>query len=223
MKTLYTLLALFITTVTFAQNPIVKDMGDFNTVKVYDRIVVNLVKSDENKVIISGADASQVNVLNKDGKLKIRMELDLIFDGNKTFVHVHYTDLKLIDGNEGAVITSNELIEQDQIEIKVQEGARAKVGLLVREAKLRAVTGGIIEASGQAERQDVTVNTGGVYEGRDLETDHGEVFVQAGGNVEIYTAKSIDITIRAGGDVYVYGNPPQVKRRRTFGGRIKIM
>ena len=56
MKTLYTLLALIVTTVMFAQNPIVKDMGDFNTVKVYDRIVVNLVKSDENKVIISNTN-----------------------------------------------------------------------------------------------------------------------------------------------------------------------
>lgn len=223
MKTLYTLVALFVTTLIVAQNPIVKDVGNFNTVKVYDRIVVNLVKSDENKVIVSGADASQVIVINKDGKLKIKMEFDLIFDGNKTFVHVHYTDLKLIDGNEGAFITSNELIEQDAIEIKMQEGARIKVGLLVREATLRAVTGGIIEASGQAERQDITVNTGGIYEGRDFETEHGEVFVQAGGEVEVYTSKSIDITIRAGGDVYVYGNPPQVKRRRTFGGRIKMM
>ncbi len=223
MKTLNIIIALFITSLSFGQNPIVKNVGDFNTVKVYDRIVVNLVKSDENKVVITGEDASQVEVINKDGKLKIRMDFDLIFDGNKTFVHVHYNDLKVIDGNEGAEITSNELIEQDSIEIKMQEGARVKVGLKVKEAKLRSVTGGIIEASGQSDYAAITVNTGGIYEGRDLETEDAKVFVQAGGEVEVYSSKKIDITIRAGGDVYVYGNPAEVSRRRTFGGRIKIM
>lgn len=223
MKLFNTLIALTICATSFAQNPITKNVGDFTEVKVYDRIVVNLVKSDENKVVISGEDASQVQVLNKDGKLKVRMEFNLIFDGNKTFVHVYYNNLETIDGNEGAEITSNELIEQDEIEIKMQEGARIKVGLQVREANLRAVTGGVIEVSGIAEQQEITVNTGGSLEGRDFETDRADIFVQAGGDVEVYVSKKVDITIRAGGDVVVYGNPAEVKRKRTFGGRIKIM
>lgn len=223
MKTIVTFIAILITSISFAQNPITKNVGDFAEVKVYDRIVVNLVKSTENKVVITGEDVSQVNVVNKDGTLKIKMDLDLIFDGNKTFVYVHYNNLEVIDGNEGAVITSNELIEQDKIEIKMQEGARVKVGLQVREALLRAVTGGIIEASGQATVQRVKVNTGGIYEGRNLETETAEIFVQAGGEVEAYASKMADLTIRAGGDIVIYGNPAEVKKHRTFGGRIKIM
>lgn len=223
MKFIYTILALLITGTGIAQNPITKNIGDFTEVKVYDRIVVNLVRSDDNKVVITGEDVSQVQVVNKDGTLKIKMDFDLVFDGNKTFVYVHYNDLKIIDGNEGAVITSNELIEQDKIEIKMQEGARVKVGLKVKEAHLRAVTGGIIEASGQAVMQKVKVNTGGIYEGRDLETESAEIFVQAGGEVEAYASKYADLTIRAGGDIIIYGNPETVKKHRTFGGRIKIM
>lgn len=223
MKFIYSVIALIITATSFSQNPITKNVGDFTEVKVYDRIVVNLVKSDENKVIITGQDVDQVNVVNKDGTLKIKMDFDLIFDGNKTFVHVHYNNLQIIDGNEGAEITSNELIEQDKIEIKMQEGARVKVGLQVKEAHLRAVTGGIIDASGQAVYQKVKVNTGGIYEGRNLETENSEIFVQAGGEVEAYASKSADLTIRAGGDIVIYGNPAEVKRHRTFGGRIKIM
>lgn len=223
MKFIYTLLALVITATTFAQNPITKNVGDFTELKVYDRIVVNLVKSDENKIIITGEDASQVQTVNKDGILKIRMDLGLTFDGDKTFVHVYYNNLQIIDGNEGAVITSNELIEQDNIEIKMQEGARIKVGLIVKEAILRAVTGGMIEASGQATLQKVKINTGGIYQGRELKTETAEIFVQAGGDVEAYVTKLADLTIRAGGDIVIYGNPEEVKRKRTFGGRIKIM
>lgn len=223
MKFYITLIALITAATSFAQNPITRDVGDFTEVKVYDRIMVNLVRSDENKVVITGEDASQVQVINKNGKLKIRMDFGLIFNGNRTFVHVHYNSLEIIDGNEGAEITSNELIEQDRIEIKMQEGAVIKVGLQVQEVKLRAVTGGVIMASGQAQRQEVTVNTGGHYEGEDLITESAHIFVQAGGEVEAYASKLADITIRAGGDVVVYGKPAEVKRKRTFGGRIKIM
>lgn len=223
MKTLFTFITLFITIISISQNPIEKNVGDFTEVKVYDRIVVNLVKSTENKVIISGEDASQVNVVNKNGTLKVKMDVDLIFDGNKTFVHVYYNNIQIIDGNEGAVITSNELIEQDRIEIKMQEGARVTVGIQVKEAHFRAVTGGIIEASGQATIQNVKVNTGGRYEGRALETETAEIFVQAGGQVEAYATKLADLTIRAGGDIDIYGNPAEVKRKRTFGGRIRVM
>lgn len=216
-------IAICISAITFGQEPITIDVGNFDTVKVYDRIVVKLIKSDKNKVVISGGDTSQVKVINKDGKLKIRMDFNLIFDGNNTFVNVYYKNLKIIDGNEGAEISSNELIEQDEIEIKMQEGARIDVGLKVRNVNMRAVTGGIIFATGSATTQDVTVNTGGIYGGKDFETEDTKVFVQAGGEVKVHASKKVDITIRAGGDVDVYGKPPEVKRKRTFGGRIRIL
>ena len=118
MKTIFTLLFISITLQIYAQNPIEKTIGEFNEVKVYDRIEVNLIKSTINKVEITGEDIEDVEVINKDGKLKIRMKLDKIFNGDRTFVAVHYTKLNIIDGNEGAYISSNELIEQEYIELK---------------------------------------------------------------------------------------------------------
>ena len=46
--------------------------------KFIDRIEVNLIKSDVNKVEITGDDIEDVEVINKDGKLKIRMKLDKV-------------------------------------------------------------------------------------------------------------------------------------------------
>jgi len=206
----------------FAQGQVTKEVGDFNIIKVFDLIEVNLIQSDEQKVVITGRDADKVKVTNSDGKLKIRMEIDKRFSGEDTFVQVHYRKLNVIDGNEGAVIIVNELIEQDVIELKTQEGARIRAGLKVDEVNLKAVTGGILEVSGTAQSQGVTVNTGGVYEGRTLETERAKVFVQAGGEVEVHASQKIDIKIRAGGDVYVYGDPEDVSQSRVFGGRIKF-
>lgn len=221
MKNTILILSFFIATSLMAQNPLEKSVGDFNEVKVYDLIEVNLIKSEENRVVIAGEDVQDVQVINKDGKLKIRMNLDKIFNGDKTFVEVHYTNLDIIDGNEGALIVSNELIEQNQIVLKAQEGARIKVGLDVDEVEIRAVTGGVIETKGRANSQDITLNTGGVYEGKSFETKSTKVNIKAAGEAEVNASKIVDATVRAGGDVLIYGNPETVKENTLLGGRIK--
>ena len=201
----------------------VLDVGNFTEVKVFDRMRVNLVKSSENKVLLKGRDTEDIEIINKGGVLKIRMDIDKIFDGNETFVEVHFTNLKIIDGNEGAEININELLEQKKIEIRVQEGAQVNAGLNVDSAQMRAVTGGIINVRGSADSQTVEINTGGIFNGKDLETADTQLRIQAGGEAEIFARRTADIKLRAGGDVYVYGNPTEVIKDKFIGGRVKIM
>jgi len=223
MNRIISFFALLISTAVLSQNPIEKEIGDFNEIKVYDLIEVNLVQSDDNRISITGEDVDDVQVINKDGKLKIRMTLDKIFNGTKTFVAVYYKKLDVIDGNEGSFISSNEMIEQDKIILKSQEGARIKVGLKVNSLEARAVTGGIIETHGIADNQDITLYTGGIYEGKDFETKDTKVTIRAAGEAEVKASNIVDAKLRAGGDVYIYGKPRSVKEDRMFGGRIKRM
>ncbi|WP_298893659.1 head GIN domain-containing protein [uncultured Psychroserpens sp.] len=223
MKTFLTLTLALFTSLLIAQNPKERAVGDFNEVKVYDLITVNLVKSDESKVEITGDDIEDVVVINKDGKLKIRMKTDKSFNGDRTFVSVHYTTLDVIDGNEGAFITSNELIKQSQIELKAQEGAHLKIGLDVDQVDIKAVSGGIVETRGKAISQAITLNTGGVYEGKAFETKNTSVNIKAAGEADINASKTVDARVIAGGDVYIYGNPQNIKEKTTLGGRIKRM
>ncbi|MFP2997903.1 head GIN domain-containing protein [Spongiivirga sp. MCCC 1A20706] len=222
MKKITTIALSLITLGLFAQNPKEKNVGDFYDVKVFDRIEVNLVKSDEEKVIISGRDADDVEVINKNGKLKIRMQFDKIFDGANTFVEVHYKDLEIIDANEGAVITSNELIEQSYVHLRSQEGGRIKVGLDVDRVEVRSVTGGIVQASGTSKTQEVTLNTGGIYEGRQLQTEKTKITVRAAGEAEVNATETVDVKVRAGGDVDIYGNPRTVNKSTFLGGRVRV-
>ena len=158
--------------------------------------------------------------MNRDGVLKLRMELEKKFQGEDTFIEVHYTDLKVIDANEGAHIVCNELVEQNRIELRAQEGARIDIGMKVRDAEIRAVTGGIVAASGLATNQVITLNTGGIFEGRDLKTESSSIRISAGGEAELFASEEVDIQIRAGGDVTVYGDPQKVYKDQLFGGRI---
>ncbi|NNJ89531.1 MAG: DUF2807 domain-containing protein [Eudoraea sp.] len=206
----------------FAQRIVDREVGEFNEIKVYDLIEVNLIKGDENRILIKGDNVDDIQFVNKDGVLKLRMQLEKKFQGEDTLIEVYYTDIDIIDGNEGAKIVCNETIEKDRLNVKVQEGAQVKIGMDVEQLDVRAVTGGIIEASGLAKNQVIVVNTGGIFEGKELKTSYTSVKVTAGGEATLSATDKVDINVRAGGDVYVYGNPKEVNKNTLAGGRIYI-
>jgi hypothetical protein len=223
MKSLLFITAILFSIISVAQNSIETIVSDFDKIKTYDLITVSLVKSSENKIIISGSDAQDVEYVQKNGILKIRMRAEKIFDGAETFVSVYYKKLISIDANEGSRVVSNGLIEQNRLEIKVQEGASVKAGLKVKNLDIRAVTGGIVQLSGEVEDQILVVNTGGIVENSRLRTYYTKVKVQAGGEVEIHATETVDINVQAGGDVIVYGHPVNVKKKTFLGGRVTSM
>ena len=49
----------------FSQSPITRTLGEFKEIKVYDLINVDLIKSSENRITISGKYAEDVNVIQK--------------------------------------------------------------------------------------------------------------------------------------------------------------
>lgn len=223
MKAIPTFVFCLFFTGAFAQEIIDKNVGEFNEIKVFDLIAVNLIPSDDNRIVIKGWNTEDIIWSNKAGVLRLRMQLDKKFTGEDTLIEVFYTDIDVIDGNEGAQITCSELVQQNKIELRAQEGARIKIGMDVSVAEIRAVTGGIVEASGLAKNQEIVVNTGGIFEGRELKSQISDVKVSAGGEVEIFASERADINIKAGGEVYVYGNPAELHKKTLVGGNITIM
>ncbi len=218
-----TICLVLITLATFAQRTIDKEVGDFDEIKVFDLIEVNMIQSDENRILIKGENTHDIKWANKDGVLKLRMQLDKKFTGEDTFIEVYYTDIEVIDANEGAEITCNEMVSKTKIELRAQEGARINIGMNVAVAEIRAVTGGIIEASGLAENQSIVLNTGGIFEGRDLRSSVSDVKISAGGEAEVFASDRIDVNVKAGGDVTVYGKPKEVNKKTFVGGRVKVL
>lgn len=223
MKQLVFILSLLVSTLSLAQGEINKSIGEFTEIKVFDLIEVNMIQSNENRVIIKGEDTDYVKIINENGKLKIRMDIDKRFNGDATFVEVYYTSVQEIDANEGAFITLNETLKQDRLELRSQEGGHIKAGLEVNNLEVRSVTGGIIEASGTANAQNVTINTGGIYQAEDLVTNSTKVTIAAGGEAAINASQKAELKVTAGGDIYVYGEPTELKKKTFAGGRIKRM
>ncbi|MGB7394868.1 MAG: head GIN domain-containing protein, partial [Pricia sp.] len=225
MKHFMLLTILLLGQLSIAQSKeLTQDLTPFKEIKAFDGLSVNLIKSDVNKAVITGESVEKVAIVNNDGVLKVRMQLDKIFSGYRTFVDLYYTDkLVIIDVNEDARISSDETIVQDVLELKAQEGGEIVINAEVEQLLIKTVTGGVIITSGFSDLQDVAINTGGVYEGKELKTKFSTINVNAGSRAEIHASDYVKATVKAGGEVLVFGDPAKMDEKTVFGGTVTRM
>lgn len=212
---------LLISSLTYAQTE--KKVGDFNKVTAFDQITVELIASEENKVVLSGTNSDVVEVVNKNGELKLRMPLTNLLKGNQVNAKVYYTDLTAIEANEGSQISSDSSIKAIGFDIIAKEGSKIDIHLEVSNLNLKITSGGIVKTAGTAKNQDVVISAGAIYEAKELTTEQTVISINAGGEAAIFATELVDAKARAGGDIMIYGNPSQVNKKTFAGGRIKIV
>ena len=218
MKNLYFIL-LIISTAAFSQ--IEKEVGDFYKVTAFDQIDVLLIASDENKVILNGNGAEDVELINKNGELKIRMPLIKLLSGDNISATVYFKELTAVEANEKSRIASEATFEATGFDIVAKEGSEIKIKLLVDRLTAKITNGSKVNVEGNATTQDILINSGGVYEAEKLLTNQTYITANAGGEAAIYATDIVDAKVRAGGVITIYGKPKQINQNIVAGGRIE--
>ena len=218
MKNLYFIL-LIISTAAFSQ--IEKEVGDFYKVTAFDQIDVLLIASDENKVILNGNGVEDVELINKNGELKIRMPLIKLLSGDNISATVYFKELTAVEANEKSRIASEATFEATGFDIVAKEGSEIKIKLLVDRLTAKITNGSKVNVEGNATTQDILINSGGVYEAEKLLTNQTYITANAGGEAAIYATDIVDAKVRAGGVITIYGKPKQINQNIVAGGRIE--
>ena len=219
MKKVLILVVALVVQTTFAQ--VTKNLGDFNTVKVFDKLNVKLIASSENKAIITGDREEEVEFVNKNGELKIRMSFPKLLAGDAVSIKLYFKTIDGIAASEGSIVSSDAVFSGTILDLNVREGAQISLHLAgVKKVNVKAVSGGIIQLSGNAVNQDVVIMSGGILEASELETSQTTINVSAGGNAEIKANVLVDAKVKAGGNIYVYGRPEQINKETLLGGKI---
>ena len=218
MKNVFTGILIAATQLIFAQTN--RNVGEFSSLKVYDKITVVLVPANENK-IETNADAS-LETINKNGELKIRMAPTKVMQGDGVSVTVFYQNLNDIQASQGSSISSSEELDANMLSLTSNEGSKVNLNLDVSKLNIKTNSGGEIKISGTADNQDVVVNSGGKYFGKEVKSQNTKVTANAGGVAEVNVSESVNATTRAGGIVEIYGDPEDRKVKNIIGGKINF-
>ena len=206
---------------SIAFGQIAKNPGDFHKVTSFDQIDVILVAGNENIVHIDGNNADDVELINKNGELKIRMKLLKLLDGDHISVTVYYKEIDAVEANEGSRISCNDKIESTLFHIIAKEGSEVKLLLNVEKLNVLTSNGSTVYISGTAKFQDVLVHSGANYQAESLETQQTEIVCNAGGNTHIFATQLVEAKVRAGGNITIHGNPKQINQKVVAGGTIR--
>lgn len=218
MKKIALILVALISNLGWSQ--VSKDLGEFDTVSVFDRISVQLIPSNENRIEISGSRAQEVELVNKSGNLKVRMKFGKLLDGDDISAKLYFKEINEINGSEGSYVIADAVMKVTAMKVNAIEGAEIRLNLDVKKANLRAVTGGILKIKGKATNSDVSLGTGGVLQAMDLQTVQTSVKITTGGEADVRASELVDAKVRAGGSITIFGSPKQVNKSTTLGGTI---
>ena len=204
---------------SFAQ--FTRNVGEFSSVKVYDKITVIIVPSNENKVESDTDDAS-VETVNRNGELRIKMTPTKILQGNQVSVKVYYQNINDIQASQGSIVSSTETLKTKMLTLTANEGSKINLDIDTGKLNVKTNSGGEITVKGNADNQDIIVTSGGKFNGQNLESESATVSTTAGGVADVFASESVDAKTRAGGIINVYGDPHDRKFKNVIGGKINF-
>ena len=211
---------LVFSSMAFAQTE--KKVGEFNKVTSFDKIDVTLIESTENKVVLNGSNSTDVELVNKNGELKIRMPFSKMMQGDAISVTVYFKKIDAVEANEGSRIATSDEINAINFDIICKEGSEVKIpNLQASRLQVKVSQGSIVTVRGTVKNQDILSNSGGKYDGQDCTTEQTVVTVNAGGMAHVYATELVDAKTRAGGEIMIYGKPKQINEKKIAGGSIE--
>lgn len=219
MKKILGSLMLVACQMAFAQST--RNVGDFSSLKVYNKINVTLIPSNQNKVETENNDPD-IETVNKNGELKIKLSPAKILSGDQISVKVFYEKLNDIQASQGSTISSTDELDANMLSLTSNEGSKINLNIDASKLNIKTNSGGEIKVSGTADNQDVVVNSGGKYYGKDTESKNTKVTANAGGVAEVNVSGSVNATTRAGGIIEIYGDPEDRKVKNIIGGKINF-
>lgn len=210
--------ALFGSSFAMAQEKV--NIGDFNKLKVYDKIPVELVSSSSNYVELEGVNASDIKVENTKGELKIKLSGTKLMQGDEANVKVYYKSLYDIQASQGSKIYSDDVLKSKSLNLTSNEGSSIKLPIEASKLEVKINSGAEVILTGNTEFQTVVANSGGKYFSKTLKAENSTLTTNAGGEIEATSTVSVDAKTRAGGRIDVYGNPKDRNQKKVAGGKI---
>lgn len=220
MKKIVLLMFLTCASFGFAQE-ITMVLDNFSEAEVTKGLKVNFTQADENKAVITGSSRDKVNLKVKNGILKVSVNLDHLWNEDNTIVNIYFKQLLKVEAKQNSKIDLCGKLKQPMLKIRVQEGADVKAHLDVENLYASVVTGGNLFIIGKASKQDIDVKAAGDFKGENLIGTDVKISIVGGGTASVFSTAYVNAKVRAGGTIYVYGNPEKIDEKTIFGGTIK--
>lgn len=219
MKHLVAVILLMITMEVSSQERMISP-EEFIGIEISRGLRVNLIPSNEDKVVIKGRSRDKIQADVENGILKVRGGQAQMLESDDTAVEIYFKYVLAVEARQSSKIYISKKLKQPLLKLKAREGATIFADLEVDNLVANSVTGGSITVTGKAPIQEIEVKSG-FYRGENLIGENINVVLNGRGSATIFAKKYVNAMALAGGNIYIYGNPEEIHEKTSFGGSIK--
>ncbi|MEA3317525.1 MAG: head GIN domain-containing protein [Bacteroidota bacterium] len=223
-KSIITVLILIISILSLkAQKVEIRQISPFNKVQISGNFNVELVKGNSGEVKIISEDINPTEIVTElsDNTLKVKMNSKLdVFKDIDVDIFITYKELKSITANASADIVIKDTITSNNFHAKATSAADIELITKIENIELTVLQGAQIIISGDVNKQESYVNTGGILSATNLQCNEVFIKINTGGKAEVVANELIDASVNTGADLSYYGKPKQEKIKNNLGGTI---
>lgn len=224
LKIFTALLLLCLTTTAFAQKTEVRNVTGFSGVDVSEGIKVKLTFGEKEFVEVT-ADEEYIDQVMTEVN---GGELDIYLKGNNwnskkhnILVKVTATKVESIEASSGSSVTSQNLIESDDLEMSVSSGANIKIAFKAPKASCDASSGAHASLKGVSKYFSADASSGSKIDAKEVKAVNVKADVSSGAHISVYAEDEINAEASSGGSVKYSGNPQTVDVDKSSGGSVR--
>lgn len=228
MKTLKIFAALFVLGLTLnltqaQEKTEIRAVSGFTGINVSEGILVELTYGEKEFVEVT-ADADYIDrvVTEINGT-----ELDIHIKGNnwngwnkKVLVKVTATKVNSIEVSSGASVTSQNLIESDDLRMSSSSGANLKIAFKAPKAKCEASSGASAKLKGVAKYFDTDASSGSNIQAGEVKAIKVKASASSGASISVDAEEEINADASSGGSIKYSGSPKMVDIEKSSGGSV---
>ncbi len=204
-----------------AQNKVVREIGDFDKVKVSDNVKVVFKKADKERISITATGIGYDKIVTdlSGRELRIRVKTG-IYKNSDVNIVVEYEILRSIEASNKADISFSETLTGDEVKLKATGNAVINVEVDVSAVKASLSNGGRIEISGRADLQEVDANLGSKYNAYEFKTENGYVKSNTNSDIVVWVINRLEASSGSKSELKYRGKPAEVISSTNLGGKI---
>jgi hypothetical protein len=204
-----------------AQKTDTRIISPFDKVNISGNLNVELIQGNSGEVKIVSDDINPEEIITElsNNTLKIKMRSNL-FKKVDVDIFITYKEIKGITANASADVIIKDTIKTNNFVAKATSGAKIELIADIESVEFSALQGAQIIVSGNVNRQESYINTGGILSATNLQCNEVFIKVNTGGKAEVVAKEKIDASVNTGADLSYFGKPAKETITNNLGGTI---
>lgn len=218
---------------------------NFDEIKVSQSISAEIVKADEEKVVVTAPEDIMEDILvdNEGGKLHIHFKPNLNISAKNVAVKIFAKDFSKVEANSSADIKIKDKFTQERTAVKVSSSGSISGNLEANDLSVEvsssgdfsgqiwavnfeseASSSGDITVSGKTKNADLRSSSSGTLDASKVVAQKATVSASSSGSVNVSVSDEVNASASSSGDISITkkGNLNVVGKKESSGGSVSI-